>query len=1560
MAMSPSNPMRKYSWWWDSHISPKNSKWLQENLTDMDSKIKVMIKIIDEDADSFARRAEMYYKRRPELMSLLEELYRAYRALAERYDHAAGELRQAHKKMAEAFPDEFQLDFDDDLPTETASTETETDNRDMTPFFLSFIKAGGDSKKRTKDDQDHEKLQKEISCLSQENQELKKKISSVLEKSNIAESEVLSLKEALAEEEAEKEAAFSHCQQSSDRLQSLKSEILHTQEEFNRLKEEMQNGLQNLSTAEKRCLLLERANQNLLLELDKLKLASKEKHDELNEKHIELEKLSISIQEEQLKSMQAEMARLSVEKQLTQAQEKLRLMSLEKHGEASKIENIEATRVRLQKELESIREENRKLDDQNHSSTSVIIRLQDEIISLKNAQRRLEEEVSQHVEEKKVLQHELSHLKDNKGDLDRKHFSIKEQIQEVNFNVESLQSLAQEVRDGNVELKETIKNHEGVKALYVDNLMLLERTLEKNAHLERSLSAATTEIEGLREKKAALEESCKHLHSKVNGHQSERAMFVARIEGISHTMEKLSEKNVFLENLLSGNNTELELLRRKLKDSEESTHSFRNQNSVLRSEKRTLMREVDSINSALLGLETQYAELEGRYLDLEQDKDKALNEVIRLHELLRLEKEHKEATNSDMTQFSAMQKQIGLLLKEVHRREDQLQEEEHKIVESQTEIFILQRCLGDMAEANADVLARLQKQQVVCKDQEERVDFLSQNNQQLTEGIGSVVEVLNLDEKYGSLDLMKVDVVVQLLLHEIKCLLNTISDAQDVKQNQILEKSLVVTLLEHFGREVADLRSERSVLKQEWQTKSEELLQLQSERHDLLKISCELRKEMEARNRKVDELKSEAKFLVRQLSELQESRQSLQAEIVKLIEENTSLSSKVYGSREKEKSFDDDFRALIGEAVRTDILGVIFRSLHEERTAQLQCLHEDFGSLHAAGNELYQEIKLMNKKLGDLQLENNYLEKELSRTLSICDGSGTEVSSGRRRAMRRDTKLLKSGRKSQESGQNMEQRKEVDNAGLEKSNEMLREELQKLKNELQVLRSKEQPVIDVKSCDAEITKLLANMQLAAANASLFKEKVLELIVTCESFEISDMVQKEVLKEEITRRNSYVDELKDKLNAIEIENRRLKVDLNGDFTLLGALQTEVDALEKQTLSLAKDCLPQNMLKKEENPLSPQLSKIAVRPSEDQNTTKMVKDMELQKLHGTIKALQKVVSDTGVVLEQERLDFNSNLQDARKQIEMLKLKEILDSDASDVNYERMMKDIQLDLVQTPSRRAAGSHGRHRKKNSVAAAAQSDDKMLALWSVDRVSSGSRRYDVDLRPPQSEASENDKGKKRSSSEPVVTVKDLSVDKQEVLSRPMVVAAAATATTTEPHREWKKKVIDRLSSEAQRLRDLRSIVQELRAGVEASSDAELDGVKAQMADAEDAIAELIDANTKLLKKAEEFTSVGDGGGDVDLRSRSQRKILERVRKMSEKAGRLELELQRFQHALLRHEEERAARRAAKAAATTVQVQRRSRVQLVEYLYGRRRDSRRPKQKARGPSCCMRAKAIDD
>ncbi|MFS7967827.1 putative protein Networked (NET), actin-binding (NAB) [Helianthus anomalus] len=42
----------------------------------------------------------------PELMKLVEEFYRAYRALAERYDFATNELCHAQETLQAAFPDQ--------------------------------------------------------------------------------------------------------------------------------------------------------------------------------------------------------------------------------------------------------------------------------------------------------------------------------------------------------------------------------------------------------------------------------------------------------------------------------------------------------------------------------------------------------------------------------------------------------------------------------------------------------------------------------------------------------------------------------------------------------------------------------------------------------------------------------------------------------------------------------------------------------------------------------------------------------------------------------------------------------------------------------------------------------------------------------------------------------------------------------------------------------------------------------------------------------------------------------------------------------------------------------------------------------------------------------------------------------------------------------------------------------------------------------------------------------------------------------------------------------------
>ncbi|KAM0971095.1 hypothetical protein PS1_019290 [Malus domestica] len=103
-----------YSWWWASHIRTKQSKWLEQNLQDMEEKVQTVLKLIQEDGDSFAKRAEMYFKNRPELIQFVEETYRAYRSLAERYDHISTELQNANNTIASVFPEQVQFAMDDE------------------------------------------------------------------------------------------------------------------------------------------------------------------------------------------------------------------------------------------------------------------------------------------------------------------------------------------------------------------------------------------------------------------------------------------------------------------------------------------------------------------------------------------------------------------------------------------------------------------------------------------------------------------------------------------------------------------------------------------------------------------------------------------------------------------------------------------------------------------------------------------------------------------------------------------------------------------------------------------------------------------------------------------------------------------------------------------------------------------------------------------------------------------------------------------------------------------------------------------------------------------------------------------------------------------------------------------------------------------------------------------------------------------------------------------------------------------------------------------------------
>lgn len=80
----------------------------------MEVKVENTLKIIDEDGDTFAKRAEMYYRKRPELVNFVEDFFRSYRALAERYDHLSRDLQNANRTIATVFPERVQYAIDDE------------------------------------------------------------------------------------------------------------------------------------------------------------------------------------------------------------------------------------------------------------------------------------------------------------------------------------------------------------------------------------------------------------------------------------------------------------------------------------------------------------------------------------------------------------------------------------------------------------------------------------------------------------------------------------------------------------------------------------------------------------------------------------------------------------------------------------------------------------------------------------------------------------------------------------------------------------------------------------------------------------------------------------------------------------------------------------------------------------------------------------------------------------------------------------------------------------------------------------------------------------------------------------------------------------------------------------------------------------------------------------------------------------------------------------------------------------------------------------------------------
>ncbi|RWW75677.1 hypothetical protein BHE74_00016264 [Ensete ventricosum] len=750
----------------------------------MDNKIKAMIRLIEEDADSFAKRAEMYYKKRPELIKLVEEFYRAYRALAERYDHATGALHQARRTIAEAFPDEIPLEFCDEPPCgylvsdtgmdnpetseesfsrdriqhdvfglpgevlklnevysgETEVTSTEVCLKQFNEIFVTNTNnenfAGGREGKSS----EYKLLQKEISRLFNENQDLKKQVTSESARAEKNENEVQLLKEMCFKVKSEKEDALTRYEESLVKVSFLEDETSRTKTDLKKLNDEMLTAASCLNIAEERNLVLEKANLSLQLELDVLNQKIIAQQEALNKKGQELEILYISLQDEQQRNVDAEITCQSIEERHTRSQEEMRHLKLENKSGAEKLKNVE-------EELQTISEENDRLNEQKLSSALKIMDLQDEIISLIDMKRKLEDEADLHIEEKEALQLELCRLKKDRNDMEQKYNALIEEIQAVNLCKESLQSLIKDLRKRNLDLKEAIKKTEDERTLYLEKLDHMQTTTKDNAVLEASLLDAN-----------------------------------------------------------------------------------------------------------------------------DMEKDSKLDCVAELQELLRLEKEeHSTLIQSSTSQLSMLANLIYVLQEGGQEREEDFEMENYKIMNAQIEIFILQRCLCDIKEENLLLSVGSQKHQEAlrcaekhileleqkCLTKEKNIKSFTKHNEKLREWIHLIAKSLKINLQYISLDVIKDEGLLQLVFDEIRRMLHTISEAQDEKQHLLLEKSVVVTLLEQLGKYVEDLRAEKTLLDRECKIRLEEFTLLKCKNDELFEMNKQLTKEMQTSNQREEALRTE-------------------------------------------------------------------------------------------------------------------------------------------------------------------------------------------------------------------------------------------------------------------------------------------------------------------------------------------------------------------------------------------------------------------------------------------------------------------------------------------------------------------------------------------------------------------------------------------------------------------------------------------------------------------------------------------------------------------------------
>ncbi|KAK6141435.1 hypothetical protein DH2020_024795 [Rehmannia glutinosa] len=743
------------------------------------------------------------------------------------------------------------------------------------------------------------------------------------ERAEKAESEVEILRQTISKLTEEKEAAALQYQQCLEMISSLEHKLTCANEEAKRLNVEIDTGASKLKGAEEQCLLLERSNQSLHSELESLMLKLGTQNQELTEKQKELGRLWACVQEERLRFVEAETAFQTLQHLHAQTQEELRAVASELQNRAQLLKVAETQNHSLQDEVVKVKEENKHLDELNASSALSIKDMQNEISSLMESKGKLVEEVELRLDQRNALQQEIYCLKEELNDLNKKHLSILDQVDAVGLNPESLGSSVKELQDENSRMKETCQRESNDKAALLEKLT--------------SLSDLNAELEAVRGKIEALEQSCQSLLKEKSTLLDEKATLMTQLQETNKNLEKLSENNTVLESSLANVHHQLEAFKAKSKILEDSCQLLVNEKAVLISENDGLTSQLETAQTRLEDLGKVYAELEGRCINLEKEKESTLHKVEQLQMSLDVKsQEHANYIKMSETRFSGVEDKMCRLQEECRQNTRELDQVLDSAIDNEIEIFVLRTTAQALEEDNCSLIRKNQK-------------LLEESH--LSEKKISQLEQKNLEQQF-----------------EIRSL----SDQASSLRTGTWKLLKVLDIVEDCA---CDDKAEQD----------------QGEASTLLETNEELRSKLREGECNRDALVTQVEDLNLKLMNMQGTCEVLQREKSEISEEKRSLTDNVLHLEGKNNVLEEENHALCGKMLDLENLSVIFRSVMDEKFMVLRELGDDRNKLHEMNAALMGKLDLTEERLEESKFENLNLKERLQKTEGEFMGVATDL-----------------------------------------------------------------------------------------------------------------------------------------------------------------------------------------------------------------------------------------------------------------------------------------------------------------------------------------------------------------------------------------------------------------------------------------------------------------------------------------------------------------------------------------------------------------------------------------